>query len=65
MSIRLGRVAVSVGPSMWPDNGLHWLGGWRFPPLLVRVNGERVVFGRGVVFALGGYMLWVTIEDRL
>ena len=58
----VGRWRVDVGRSMWVDWRPHWFDGRRMPPLLRRLDGPRPVWMRGMVFALGPWMVWVTWE---
>lgn len=58
--MRVGRFVFSIGHSIWPDLGWHYLDGRRYPRILTRVHDDRVVFGRGGIVAFGGLMVWWT-----
>lgn len=61
--MRLGPVVVHVAPTMYLDRFV-FVDGRRFAPVLTDVKGEHAVFGRGYVLALGGLMVWCTVDLR-
>lgn len=62
--MRMGRLAVHAGPSMWVDGRWHLLNGRRYPPVMTGVGPSGPVMGRGVVLGIGPWMLWVTVDLR-
>lgn len=62
--MRLGRLTIRAGWSMWLDGGVHLIWGYRRLPLLVRMDGNCPVYGRGGVLGIGPFMIWWQVEDR-
>lgn len=62
MRLRVRRLFVGVGASMWPGLGFHLVDGRRYPPILTAIAGGRYVYGRGFVVSVLGLQLWVTTD---
>ena len=58
----IGPYFIAIGWSSWLSGWWHFVNGHKYAPLYFRHDGERVVYCRGFVLALGPLMLWCTRE---